>query len=158
MPRSEPEYPDAKSVTSFADGVEYQDFIVEQLARRGLIVQVFASKRYQFDRGESFTGAEIKLDRRCTETGRLSIEVAEKARADVADWSPSGILRNDNAWLYMQGNHEIVFVFAKNWLRRFYWQRKPRVEEKRGTVRSFYLSLDDAKTYAAKWLDLRVEP
>ncbi len=156
--RSEPVYPNAKSATSFADGVEYQDFVCEALARRGLIIQLFGSKRYQLERGESLTGAEIKLDQRCVEFNHLSIEVAEKSRASIEGWTPSGILRDDNSWLYIQGNQQVIFVFAKNWLRRWYHVKKPDVHTKRGTIQTFYLEWPDALAGAAKMVDLRRAP
>lgn len=150
MRRSEPLYPNAKTVTSFGDGVEYQDFVLTRVAALGWIVQTYSSKRYQIERGESFTGVEIKLDRRCTETGRLSIEVAEKSRADVAVWTPSGIFREDNAWLYAQGNYQVLYVFAKNWLRRYFDEKCPPTAESYGTVRKFYLPTELAERFAAK--------
>jgi len=152
---SEPSYPDAKSHTSFGDGIEFQDFVCVELARRGFVVQCFSSKRYQFAVGESLTGAEIKLDTRCTETGRLSIEVAEKTRCSL-DWVSSGIAKEDNAWLYIQGNRDVLFIFAKNWLCRYFVEKGPEVVENRPTIRSFFLPIEDAYRYAAKAIDLRV--
>lgn len=155
---SAPYYPDAVRSSVFREGVEFQDFVCLQLAARGLVLQNFASKKYQIEHGENVQGAEIKLDTRCTETGRLSIEVAEKTQAANTDWVPSGILRGDNSWLYIQGNRDVLFVFARNWLQRYYRERNPRVHESHGTVRKFYLSLEDAKKYAARWFDLRGGP
>ena len=71
-------YPNSKNANSFADGMEFQDFVVEQFNAWGLYIQLHSSKRYQFERGESVQRVEIKLDNRCTETGRLSIEVGER--------------------------------------------------------------------------------
>jgi hypothetical protein len=89
-------YPDSKDQQSDENGREFQDFCCVELARVGIVVQLFSSRRYQFEQGESVQGVEIKLDRRCTETGRLSIEIAEKTRADQRNWIASGIYRQDN--------------------------------------------------------------
>lgn len=152
--RSEPHYPNAIDGNTFRDGVEFQDFVVKELSRRGIVIQLYASKRYQLQIGESLTGAEIKLDRRCTDTGRLSIEIAEKSRADIASWTPSGIMRADNAWLYVQGNHQVLFGFSRRFLVNYFYAKKPAVHDE-PTIRKFYLSLADAKKYAAFDFDLR---
>lgn len=150
----DPQYPDAKSSRSFQDGLEFQDFVCAALAKHGIILQNFSSKKYQIGVGENLQGFEIKLDQRCTETGRLSIEVAEKSRDDESlAWSDSGIMRNDNSWLYIQGNYDSLFVFQKTWLQRFYTERKPKTDEKFGTVRTFYMSTDLARRFAAKVID-----
>ncbi len=148
---TDPVYPDAKTSTSFRDGLEFQDFAIIQLARRGLWVQCFSSKKYQ-RLGEGPQGVEFKLDRRCSETGRLSIEIAEKSRADMPEWTASGIWRTDNTWLYAQGNETIIFVFARNWLRR--WAKGRTVEENSPTIRSNFLPFADARVGAA----LVIEP
>lgn len=154
QPRSEPRYPDAINANTFRDGVEFQDFVVKELSARGIVVQLYASKRYQIDIGESLTGAEIKLDRRCTDTGRLSIEIAEKTRADRDEWAASGIMRADNSWLYIQGNHQILFGFAKKFLLNYFYRAKPEVREQ-PTIRSFYLPFPIAHQHAAFAFDLR---
>lgn len=157
MQRPEPSYPSAKSKTSFQDGMEFQDFVCSVLAQSGIILQNLASKRWQYEVGENLQGFEIKLDNRCTETGRLSIEVAEKTRAENIAWVPSGIMRNDNSWLYIQGNENVLFIFQKSLLVKWFQQRSPEVAESRGTVRKFYLSIPKAEDIAAKtlWLNPR---
>lgn len=152
--QDEPYYPDAETSTTFRDGVEFQDFVCVQLAKRGLIIQNFSSKKYQFEVGENVQGIEIKLDNRCTGTGRLSIEVAEKSRASIETWTPSGILRMDNSWLYVQGNSEVIFVFARKWLQQYLEEEKPDVGDRCPTLRSFFLPLHIARKYAALVVDL----
>lgn len=106
--------------------------------------------------GENLQGFEIKLDEPCIRTGRLSIEMFEKSRDDISlPWSKSGIQRNDNTWLYIQGNREVLFVFPKNLLTRYYNHNKPQLTEKRGTIQTFYLPIDWAIRNAAKVIDLR---
>lgn len=147
----DPIYPDAMTITTFQDGLEFQDFVCEVLAREYIVLQNLCSRRSQFMRGENLQGFEIKLDQRCTETGRLSIEVAERVRNDDAlAWTPSGIYRCDNTWLYVQGNSSKLWVFAKNWLIRYHRLKRPHVYESHGTVRKFYLPIDVADECAAR--------
>lgn len=161
--RPEPSYPDAKRTTVFAEGVEFQDFVCHQLAlRHHIILQNLASRKYQYAIGENLQGFEIKLDTRCVETGRLSIEIAEKSRADMPHWTDSGIYRDDNSWMYIQGNHQVFFVFQKNILRMLHQSasRRYEVAEKpkdRPTIRTFYLPWRDAERYSAKMIDTRKE-
>lgn len=151
---SDPRYPDAKSPTSFQDGLEFQDFVCAELAKRGIVLQNLGSKKYQLDVGENLQGFEIKLDNLCTRTGRLSIEIAEKSRDDpMLDWTDSGIMRKDNSWLYIQGNRSILFIFSKKFLRRWMNIKKPKIEECRGTIRKFYISLKDAKKFAERVIE-----
>jgi hypothetical protein len=96
----------------------YQDFVVDLLFQTiGLVVVQYASRYYQMQVGESRTGVEIKHDERFAQTGNLWIETAEKARPRAGDYFPSGIDRDDNTWLYVIGNYDIVFGFPKMLLR-----------------------------------------
>lgn len=163
--RDDPVYPSAPSATTFRDGIEFQDWVCVQLARDGIILQNLASKKYQYEVGENLQGFEIKLDNLCTETGRLSIEIAEKSNAANEAWVPSGIYREDNSWLYIQGNRSRLWIFAKKALRKWhaYWKKQAPARvyesESHGTVRKFYLSQDDADSLAARVIiprDLRL--
>lgn len=150
-----PSYPDGKHADSFQVGLEFQDFVCELLSEQGIILQNLVSKKRQFERGENIQGFEIKLDLRCTETKRLSIEIAEKAKAGNPVWIASGIYRDDNSWLYIQGNYEVLYVFAKKFLVLLHKADQERAqkrfpEHETLTVRAFYLSFDDADKWAAK--------
>jgi len=126
MSSVEPVYPDAKSESSFQDGLEFQDFVCEKLAGESIILQNFCSKKYQFAVGENLQGVEIKYDSWCSKSGRISIEVAEKTRNDSSlQWTPSGICREDNSWLYIQGNYKLLFIFAKRFLLNYYNNKNP---------------------------------
>ena len=150
-----PSYPTAPRPTTYQDGLEFQDFVCEVLARRHIILQNLQSKVAQLKRGENLQGFEIKLDQRCTETGRISIEVAEKADAKNPSWVPSGIHRGDNTWLYIQGNSQVLFIFDVGVLRRYEKKIKPKYHESYGTVRKFYISMDMARQIASKTVDIR---
>ena len=122
--KSSPSYPDADRATVFDEALEFQDFVVDLLLKElGLCISNYSSRYYQQKYGENKQGIEIKLDKRILETGNISIEVAEKSKASNELWIPSGILRADNTWLYLQGNYEIVFVFSKSLLQGIYEAR-----------------------------------
>lgn len=135
-------YPHSKNRNSFADGMEFQDFVVEQFNAWGLYIQLYSSKRYQFERGESVQRVEIKLDNRCVETGRLSIEVGERTSINKT-WVQSGIYRSDNTCMYIQGNREILYLFDRKVLVRYHQQRENGLYQEsprdNPTVRKFYL-------------------
>lgn len=143
-------YPDCPDTNSFQAGLEFQDYVCLRLAQEHIILQNTGSKLYQIRVGENLQGFEIKLDRRCTETGRLSIEVAEKSAADMPMWTPSGIYRNDNTWLYIQGNYDVFFVFALNYLIARHKSGRYKEAEAYGTVRKFYLPMSEAERWAVK--------
>jgi hypothetical protein len=98
------------------EGLEYQDFCTDKLFELGINVNVYSSKKYQFSKGESKTGIEFKLDNQFKRTGNLYIEYSEKANPNNENYICSGIERKDNTWLHIQGNYEVIYIFAKNWL------------------------------------------
>jgi hypothetical protein len=145
-------YPHATLINSLERGLEFQDFVCIVLAQRNIILQNISSKKYQFEVGENLQGFEIKLDKRCTDTQRLSIEVAEKSSRNVLAWTPSGIMRDDNSFLYIQGNYECFWVFGKNWLIRYMEEKSPLIEEFNGTIKRFFLDSEVADVGAIyKW-------
>lgn len=144
------QYPDAPRTTTFQEGAEFQDFVCVELAKAGIVLQNLCSRRYQMELGENIQGVEIKLDRRLHDTGRLSVEVAEKPSAKFERWIPSGIFRDDNSWLYVQGNWREFFVFPKNMLMWWVQKYNPEVYESFGTIRKFYLELSEARKIAVR--------
>lgn len=104
------------------DAAQYQDFIADQLRKSDpcIIIQAYSSRRYQYDNGESACGIEIKHDKKYAETKRLYIETAEKSNGDIAEFTPSGIFRRDNTWLYLIGDYEVAFLFSKHQLQKIY--------------------------------------
>jgi hypothetical protein len=67
-----------------------------------------------YHRGENRLGVEFKYDHRWRDTGNFYIETAEKARPRQGDYVPAGIFRNDNTWLWVQGDRDEVWVFYKH--------------------------------------------
>ena len=152
---SKPEYPDGDRKTLFEEGMEFQDYVADLLMQQlGFPLTSYTSKKYQCDIGENRQGVEIKLDTRCagpTATGNVSIEVAEKTSADVAMWTPSGIMRKDNTWLYVQGNYHRVYVFGKQILKLVYLKSyQSDVIEVKPTLKVFRISVEEAERIALK--------
>lgn len=98
-------------------GQEFQDFILTQLLKNGIPVCFYSSRKYQFEKGESSNGIEVKFDDRYNDTKNLYIEYAEKSNPNNKNYVPSGIERTDNTWLYLIGNYSIIFIFAKSFLK-----------------------------------------
>jgi hypothetical protein len=154
MSSADPIYPDAKHPNEYQRGVEWQDFVCQYLVREGIVLQNFSSKKYQYEVGENLQGWEIKRDDRCTDTGRLSIEVAEKSSRGLPFWTDSGIMSRLNPWLYIQGNRSILFIFATKTLRAYLAKYNCEVTEKMGTIKTFYIPMDVAEYLALKVIRL----
>jgi len=99
--------------------LEYQDFVMEKLYDVGIVLNCYSSRKYQYTKGESRSGIEIKFDDKRKKTGNLYIEYAEKSHPGNKIYVPSGIERKDNTWLYVQGDYEVIYIMAKNWLQQF---------------------------------------
>lgn len=99
-----------------SQGLHYQDKVVESLYDVGIPIVCYSSKEFQHLKGENKAGIEIKNDTRFRETGNFFIEIAEKSRKENTQWIPSGIYRNDNTWLYLQGDELEYFIFGKRQL------------------------------------------
>ncbi len=133
-------------------GIEYQDFICEQLHLRGIVLQNMQSKAYQYKR-ENLLGLEIKFDDKIftySETGRLYIETAEKAIPREGNYAKAGIYREDESWIYGIGNYEMFYIFGKKWLQRLdkanpEWLFRPHPKP---TSKGFCIPLEKAKEFA----------
>jgi hypothetical protein len=144
-------------------GQEFQDFIVEHFAKElGISISIFQSKKYQYNVGESLQGVEIKYDARstgdctyyeCNATGNVAIEIAEKTKASNKDFCASGIYRRDNTWLYVVGNYDCAWVFAKSTLILLHNSKTKiyKINEMK-TLRSMLLPIADADKFCAKKL------
>jgi len=136
-------------------GLYYQDFVVEKLYEIGLPLISYSSKEFQNMIGENKAGMEIKNDMNYSKTGNLFIEVAEKSNPQNAEFIPSGIYRNDNAWLYLIGDFQKIFIFSKKQLVIIHQKNKYKtLEIKTGTSKGYLLPLIDAeKFYAIKIIE-----
>ncbi len=139
------------------EGQKFERFVRERLNPHGITIWLDWDKQAQL-LGENAQGVEIKLDARCLETQRLSIETHEKTNPRNALWVPSGILKQDNSWAYVQGCYQMIWVFSKKWLLRYYAEKSPEEHESHGTVRKFYMPLSVAHVGAIFTLDCTLPP
>ena len=154
-----PNYPTLNSghKDSFEEGNTFQDYVCIELAKQNIILQNINSKKFQYEIGENLQGFEIKVDNRFNgyypkdkpATKQLSIEIAEKTKAENPNYIPSGIYRGDNSWLYIQGNPECFYIFAKNILIQIHKSGRYK-EHTLPTIIKFYLPVADADKYCAK--------
>lgn len=147
---------------SFEIGLEFQDFVMIKLIElMGFNISYFQSKKYQFQYGESLQGIEIKYDARCTgdctyyknnPTGNVVIECFEKTHKDNPKWIPSGILRNDNTWLYVVGNHDQIWIFSKKRLKNLYDANRYGCTQTLDTVKNMLMPISHADAHCEKKL------
>jgi len=124
-------------------GLLYQDFIVDLMLQvLRFPVTTYSSRLYQTTVGEGPCGVEIKHDEKYATTKRLWIEVAEKARPRDGDYAPSGICRDDNSWLYIIGNYDVVFVFSKVLLRAYH-DTGPRARKQHAHIKGVSVTRPD---------------
>lgn len=135
-------------------GMEFQDFVCIELAKRNWIIQNLNSKLYQYNFGENLQKSEIKYDARCTgdrntvRTNRLSIEIAEKVRAENDYFIDSGIYRkSDNSIFYIQGNYMQFWIFATKHLRLLHKSGR-YAEHSLPTLKGFFLPIEDANKWS----------
>lgn len=96
-------------------GEKYEDFINELFLTEFRIELTFYEDRESQFTGENEQGIEIKFDDRFSETGNLYIEYEERSRVEY-NFSPSGIDKKDNSWLWAIGDYEVVYIFGKSQL------------------------------------------
>lgn len=100
-------------------GLKYQDFVMMNLHREGIVLQPIQSKEYQLKR-ENLLGMEIKFDDRRRETGNFYFELYEKSDPQNEQFVTSGILRNDYSWLYAIGDYSGIYICSKKKLQQIY--------------------------------------
>jgi len=133
-------------------GHQFQDFIINQfIVKYGISISIYASKKYQFEIGESRQGFEIKYDARstgdcthirCTATNLVAIEVFEKTNANNIEWVKSGILRDDNTMFYIIGNYHKAWWIEKKILQQVYNFGKYDVRQTKDTLKSLLIPID----------------
>ena len=97
--------------------VSYGRYRANEIAKHAELLRHWLHDDLRCD-GENRLGVEFKYDQRFRQTGNLYIETAEKARPRRGEYAPSGIYRDDNTWLWVQGDHQSVAVFLKRELVR----------------------------------------
>ena len=133
-------------------GLEFQDVVTQALYQRGIVVIGYSSRRFQNEKGENMLGAEIKRDGKFRESGNLYIETAEKSHPDMPNFTPSGIYRADNSWLFVIGDEKTVYIFSTKYLRlleKKYFHPTPKP-----TSKGFLMPLPEAEKYCIRRIDL----
>lgn len=128
--------------------LRFQDFVTELLYAEGVPLVAFSSKQKQLS-GENKAGIEIKLDQLMDKTGNIYIETSEKSNPKKQQYTPSGIYRDDNTWLYAIGNYSTVYIIPKKYLKML--DGKYRTT-KTPTSTGFLMPLADAEKYSIKIL------
>ena len=137
-------------------GEWYQEIVASAIKRQfGYEINYYTTRKEQYEIGESVQGFEIKYDRLIAKTGRLSIEIAEKTRADLPNFTPSGIFRQDNTIHYAQGDASWCWCFRKTALQEYYCRvAPPTIDNNPPTIIKFYLSIEQADQLA--WKKIRI--
>ena len=95
---------------NLVDSQLFQDFLCDVLEGLNIVIRFYQSIYYQFGRGESLEGCEVKLDRKARTTENVFMEVSEKAHKHAVDFTPSGILSGKHD-VYIIGNYDTVWFF-----------------------------------------------
>jgi hypothetical protein len=152
-------YPDSKHENSLAIGEKYQDVIAKRLkALFGIEIHYYTTKEDQYKKGESIEGWEIKYDSWIGTSNRLSIEIGEKTRRELKEFTASGIFRVDNTFVYVQGDDNTAWIFFKADLLRYFIKKYPVpiIEDKPPTIQKFYIGIEVADRLAIK--KIKVKP
>ena len=133
------------------EGLEFQDIVTRELYQRGIVVVGYSSRKYQNNEGENLLGAEIKHDGKFRETGNLYIETSEKAHPDRQNYTPSGIYRGDNSWLFVIGDEKTIYIFSTKYLKML----EPKYQSvNKPTSNGYLLPLPDADKYCLRRIDI----
>jgi len=131
-------------------GQLYQDFVIDECFRRGLVIVQWTSKVYQLSEGESKSLHEIKFDDRFEQTGNLWIEIKEKSHPLDPDWIESGIYRPHCNELVI-GNFDVFYRLPVRTLRQLHTLNPdgyPIIPNHLETSLGFLLSGNEAKRHA----------
>lgn len=138
-------YPDSPTPDSIRQGDEFERFFVRWARENGRALRLCTTLEEQVRLGDAVTedrrGIEIKRDNRCTDTGRLMIEIAERTALD-RPWRQSGIFAQSVAELYVVGNFERFFIFEREDLRQYFFEVGPPIATHGDTYRNFWLPID----------------
>ena len=136
-------------------GKEFEVFAQEICREWGWNIGVYMDKEDQWEKGESESHTEIKLDTQWPDTGNLFIEIKERRAADgTSQWRAAGIYDASNPWLYLIGNYYRFWLFRCEDLRRLHrtgvYERKPRIQSPKDTSIGFVVPLADCERYCKR--------
>ena len=105
------------SIDELEESARYQDYVSMQLHNQlGWSINLFTSRHYQYNYGESLAGVEIKYDKKMATTGNLYIELYERHN-NTQNFVASGINRDDNTIFWCIGDYETAYIFVKSQLK-----------------------------------------
>lgn len=142
----------------FAQGETFQRYITEWFRWQEVTFRNYETREEQLTLGENTLGMEIKRDGLFRDTGNLYIEYREKSYSNSvrnAYWTPSGCCRDDSSWLYLIGDEDTFWIFARKRLQQLL--NKDRYETRtisRGTSQGFLLPLQDADKECARKVEI----
>ena len=115
------------------EGLEYQDYVATILGKKGIVISVYSSYKYQ-QQAESLQQVEIKLDKTYKRSGNLFIEVEEGERKRKV---------LDESKIYIVGDYDTIYIFATRHLKQYLAERKPSILTANKTVKGFLLNPKD---------------
>jgi hypothetical protein len=138
------------------EGMEFQDFIIDELFKKGICLMVYGSRSRQ-KVSESLNGIEIKFDRKFRQTGNFFLECFSYSYGHFKNtgeviFHESGILKDDNTWLFVIGDFQNYYVIPKKTLVRYYKKYSDKLRE------AFYIDdKTNSKIVTAKGLLIKQE-
>ncbi len=124
----------------------FEDFCsCVMMKRLGIPLVNFKSEMLQYRGFENYQGIEIKYQPRFKnqENRGLYIEVGEKRHKKNKNYVPSGIMRNDKAWLFLMGNYETLYLLSKKVLRAVYEETYKEKTKNYSTSQGFRLPIKE---------------
>ena len=126
-------------------GSIYQDAIMYQLYKQGIIISCFCSKYAQLNIGESINGYEIKYSKSFNEMNSIWIETHERQNINQP-YTQSGLLRKDNTRKYITGDTQSFIILNKKIVQSVINKKIETGnirENKHSTSKGFTLSMTD---------------
>lgn len=141
-------YPDSRNKNSITQGEEFVYTVINTLARYNIYLESKDDLYNQYKHGDAVDNCdnwyEIKLDRNCVITGRLSIEIAERT-ALHRGWVDSGIFAQSDATYYVQGTFSKFWVFRRQDLQEWYNTQNVSIcADNPPTIKKYWLYLEPA--------------
>ena len=134
-------------IGNLEEAKEFQDFVCISLINRGIVLSNMSSKKYQYNHGENIQGFEIKYDKKFRTSTNLYIEYQEKSDPNNTNYVESGILRNDNTWIYCLGDYDGIYLMQKSVLKAMYIGNNTYRHVSTPTSKGYLLPVCEADKY-----------
>lgn len=133
-------------------GARFQDLALTTLWHMGIGTVQHTSRTFQYARGESLGGLEVKYQSNLG-CGTLYIEVGERSSVEVGGFTASGIYTGCSE--LVTGDYTVIYRLPVRMLRRLFELEEggpDTITNSTGTSRGFKLSLADADAMAVQVL------